>query len=367
MVPVLLALAAFGALTGCKGTVPTLQGAVDGLSESMKDLLGAPTLPGKYVQRIYAVHEDDRTWRFVPEADHPLETCREAIRGLAVADYGSWRESASVTTLLTAMADEHPSALVRAEALDSLTRMAPWTSAAVAPTERRATDGEAVAAIQKISDAHKLSADDAGAAADVADALNVLAAFRFDQANPLPQKIEPRILARESRKQLSTARGVLRALTGGAVDAFDADPRVREALDRALVATSASAIRMSLVAAASGSSEEIVRSAAVRDIAQAQPSQAARILGSVLANDDASSVRRDAARALQSFPEAEAVPELLPALADDRIEVRATAAASLGAVTGQTFGDDRLAWGRWWTTRSKAGAADAPASGGARK
>ena len=349
LVLLLVAAAAAGA---CKGPTPTLQGAFDGISESVSSLLGAKSLPGKYVQEIYAVHEDDKTWRFKADVTDALGQCCESIRGLGAADYASWRETAIVVNLLVVMSDEHPSALVRAESLDTLPRMFSWTSAAVSPTERRTTDDEMNQALDRIVAARKAPKDDPGVAADLADALNVVAAYRFDQARGLPEKIDVRRLARDARGQLKTTGRTLRQLTGGALGTGDADPRVRDALDRALVGTSASAIRLALVSAATGAANDTVRTAAVRDLEQARPDQAGRILGAVLQSDDSSSVRREAARALGSFPEAEAVPPLLAALSDDRFEVRATASASLAAVTGQTLGDDRRAWLRWWQSRS---------------
>lgn len=102
---------AAGALVGaagCQGTTPTLQGAIDGLTEGLREMLGATSLPGKYVQDIYACHVDDRAWRFRPDAEKPLDRTRTAVRGLATADYGSWRETAVVVSLLSAMSADHP-------------------------------------------------------------------------------------------------------------------------------------------------------------------------------------------------------------------------------------------------------------------
>lgn len=346
------------ALAACQGTTPTLQGVVDGIGSGIDSVLGAKTLPGKYAAEIYAIHVDDRTWRFQPDAADALERCREAVRGLSTADYASWRETAVVIELLASMADEHPSALVRAEALDSLARMSSWTHEALRESPRKVSEEDVVAALQRIIEGRKRDPADPDAAAELADALNVVAAHRFDRAKPLPEKPDRALLVRGSRTQLSMARSILKRMSGGALDGFDADPRVRDALDRVFVSSSAAAIRLAMVAAAVGGPTEVVRSTAVRDLVIVRPEQCARLLGTALRTDDASGVRREAARALGSLPEAEAVPELIEGIGDDRIDVRTTAAASLEAVTGQTFGDDRGAWVRWWEARR--GAATAP-------
>jgi HEAT repeat protein len=357
-------LGGLGLLAACAGQTPTLQGAMDELGSALGDLLGAESLPGKFVQEIYAIHEDDKAWRFRADADEPLERCCAAIRGLGTADYGSWREAAVVTRLVTAMSDEHPSSLVRAESLDTLAKLSTLTTAEEVQTARRSTEEQATQAMERIAGLRKGTIESADVAGDLAEALNTIAGFRFDQTNAFPAKLDQRVLARESHRQLVVSRRALRALTGGALDGHDADPRVREALDRALVTTCAAAIRLAHVSAASGAQDEIVRAAAVRDLEITQPEKSARILGVLLANDDATTVRREAARALGAFPEAECVPELIPALADDRSEVRAAAAASLNAATGQPLGDDRVAWTRWWQGRIAAAspAKDGPAS-----
>lgn len=351
------ALAAALALGACKGESPSLQSGIDRLAAQIDTALGAKTLPGKFVAEIYAVHADDRSWRFAPDADNALLRTCEAVRGLATADYESWRDTASVVRLLAALSADHPSALVRVDAIASLATMSSWTSAAVPATDRRADDGDVISAIQQITEAPRRAAGDPEVAPALADALNTLSAYRFDEAKTLGRDASRSLLQRGSSTQLVMASKVLGALTGGALDGFDADPRVREALDRALVSTSASAIRLAIISAAVGGPTDVVRSEAVRAIARSQPDQAARILGIVMRGDDVSAVRRDAARSLAAFPAADSVPELLDGLADDRMEVRATAAASLASVTGQSFGDDRGAWVRWWQSQ---GGATAP-------
>jgi hypothetical protein len=350
-----LALAAACAVS-CKGPTPSLQETIESLGDQFGVLVGAKTLPAKYVTEILAVHEDDRNWRLRTDLDDALERCRSAVRGLASADYGSWRETGVVVAMLTAMSEDHPSALVRAEALDTLAVMAPWTADAVPESDRQPSEADLVAALRTVADARGKSAagadSDAVFAADLAEALKTLGAYRFDRAKPLPAKVDRALLARGARSQLSTARAILRAVTGGALQGFDADPRVAAAADLALVGASASAIRLAIVSASVGGPNDIVRAAAVRVLRAARPDQASRLLGTILAGDEASSVRREAARVLGSYPEADAVPELLPALSDDRFDVRSSAAAALNACTGQNFGSDRLAWTKWWQARA---------------
>lgn len=347
-------------LAACKGG--GIHGAVDDLTTSIRDLLGAETLPGRYVDQIAAAHESETTWRFREDANRPLETTCEAVRLLAAADYGTWREAAFVTRLLTTMADEHPSSLVRVECLDALTKMFAWTSAAVTPPARRPPSQDVERALARISEARKDATRSPESAAAVAEALDTVAAFRFDETAELPAKLDLRALSRGSREQLVTARRLLRSLTGGVLEGYDADPRVREATDRALVSTSAAAMRLALISAATGAAEPIVRSTAVRNLERARPDSAARILSAVVTSDQQSSVRLEAARALGRFEPEQCVPALLAALGDDRYDVRAVAAASLAASTGQSFGDDRRAWAAWWQERSRAAPAPPDAS-----
>lgn len=351
---------AVGPLAGCAGETPTLQGAVDGIVGEVNQLLGAPSLPGAHLSTIAACHEA-KGWAFRPDVENAFEQTREAVRGLGTADYGTWRETALVLQVLTEMCQEHPSALVRVECLDTLGRIGAWTAAAVPATERRTSEPEVVAAIKRLTQAASGASDDPETSAEVAGAVNTLAAFRFDEGRSIPVDGGIRSVARLLRSQLNTSRSVLRALTGMRIAAFEADPRVRDALDRAWVSTGAAAVRSALLHAAVADTEEIVRRAAARDLAVMRPDAGPEVLGVVVVEDGATAVRREAARALGAWPAERAVPFLLPALSDDMPEVRGAAQASLSSVSGQALGEDRNAWTRWWQARSDA----APAPDGA--
>ena len=130
---VLVALAA-----GCKGDGWKLQDTMDSLIGDIDSLFGKSSMPGRYIQQIQDVHERNN-WRFLPDAEEPLEKTRTAVRALATCDYASWAEAAAVVEIVSSMADEHPSSLVRAEALDTLTHIAPWTLKAVVPAAQPAT------------------------------------------------------------------------------------------------------------------------------------------------------------------------------------------------------------------------------------
>lgn len=74
------------------------------------------------------------------------------------------------------------------------------------------------------------------------------------------------------------------------------------------------------------------------------------MLSTVLYYDGFASVRREAAVALASYPREIAVPILIEGLRDEMADVRGAAGRSLESLTGETFGEDRTAWVRWWQT-----------------
>lgn len=349
-------------LGACAGESPTLQGAVDSVVAEVSSLLGTTSLPGRHLATLAACHEA-RGWRFRPDVEDAFPRTLEAVRGLATADYATWREAALVLQVLTTMSEEHPAALVRIECLDTLATIGKWTTAAVPATERRTTEPEVVAAIKRLNEAVGGDAKDPAVVASVAETVDVLAAFRFDESRALPAAgpgADPRGTARTLRSQLNTSRGVLRALTGARLAAFETDPRVRDALDRAFVSVGASAARSAALFAAAGDPDELVRAAAARDLAALRPAPGPAVLGMLLAGDASTSVRREAARFLSAWPAEQTVPALLPGLSDDMPEVRAATVASLASVTGQSFGDDRTAWLRWWQGRTGGAAAPPP-------
>ena len=360
----LLAALALGcALAGgaaCQSSKPwTLQDQFAEVVGDIERLLGASSLPGRHLAAIRDVH-DRKSWTFRPDAENPLEVTREAVRALRAADYATWAEAALVVQVLSSMADEHPSALVRAEALDSLTQMAPWTFDAEVPAGRTATDAEVIEALKTLKEARGKDDSDPHLSFQVASAVGTLAVFPFDAGEVVPQDADEATAARDASARLRTARGVLLALTGSTLEGFHADPDVRTALDRAYVSVSASVIRLTLAKAALADATDATRTAAVRNLAVVKPPSGASLLVRVLRGDRVASVRREAALSLARWPAEEGVPSLVDALADDMPEVRGAAARSLSEVTGQSFGDDRAAWTRWWQARSAGAAPAAP-------
>jgi hypothetical protein len=139
-------------------------------------------------------------------------------------------------------------------------------------------------------------------------------------------------------------------MSGRSLDGFLGDPGMHDALEVAHPSLSAAVIRLTLVKASLADAAEATRSAAVRDLAKLGQKEGGTVLRRVLIYDGYSSVRREAAKALSAYPPAVAVPALIEGLTDEMADVRGAAAGALEAVTGQTFGDDRGAWLRWWQT-----------------
>jgi hypothetical protein len=336
-----------GLAGGCQSEGLNLNAAVHDLMGDVDRLLGAKSPPGRHLAVLRDVHES-KSWTFSPEASDPLGKTRKAVRGLSESDYATWGEAALVVQVLSSMADEHTSALVRVEALDALTALAPWTLEAALPPGRAVTEPEVISALRVVKEARERSDQDAAFAFDVAQAVDTLGAYRYEQGRDLPADAGPATVAREHGSRLKTARGVLLAFTGSTLEGFQADPTVREALDRAHVNVASSVIGLTLTKAALGDPAETVRTTAVRAMERVRLDGAAPVLRLVVAHDPATSVRREAAAALGRWPPADAVPALIPALADDMAEVRSAAARSLREATGESHSDDRAAWTRWW-------------------
>jgi len=185
-------------------------------------------------------------------------------------------------------------------------------------------------------------------AAEVLTAVRALASFRFD-ADAAPAPGAPLSLAsRRFSGKLRNVRGVLLALTGSTLEGFRADPEIRDALDRAYVAMSASVVRATFATTLTGDASAVVRATAADHVGDLQLAGQTTELARSLRDDTSSSVRRASATALGQFPMAAAVPALIEGLYDDMPDVRGAAGRALEATTGETFGTDRAAWQRWW-------------------
>jgi hypothetical protein len=329
---------------------------VDTLLADVEALLGSSSGPGRYLLEIRDLKEPE-SWAFKADAEDPLERTRRAVRALATCDYASWAESALVVEILSSMADEHPSSLVRAEALDTLARLAVWTFRAESPTDHPSTNAEMIEAVKVLKSALGKDDSDAAMTFQVTAAVATLATYPFDRVELGADAGSHAVAAREHSSQLRRlARGALRAINGRGLEGFLADPGVREALDEAFVSVSADVIRLTLAKAALADPAETTRAAALRDIGNLAYEDSAAVAGLALRHDPYASVRREAARALRGYPVETAAPHLLDALTDEMADVRGAAAASLAILTGQDFGDDRAGWVRWWQSRARGAA-----------
>jgi hypothetical protein len=344
------ALAAVCLAAGCSSDGIKLQDAMDSVVGDVEKLLGKASLPGKYLKQIRDVHET-KNWNFRPDAEDALETTRTAVRALATCDYPSWAETAFVVEILSSMADEHPSALVRSESLDTLTHIAPWTLKAVVPADQPTTLDDVTDGLKVLKNAVGKDDSDTALAAQVATAVVALGNYPFDRIDaPAPGAADTAALTRTFATQLRTSRRALRAINGRALEGFQGDTSVKEALDRAYVSLSACVIRLTLLKAALGDPSETTRVAALRDVGLVVPEGGGPVLREVLLHDGSASARREAAKSLAKYPRPVAVPPLIDVLAYELIEVRNAASRSLETISGQTFGDDRAAWVKWWQT-----------------
>jgi hypothetical protein len=341
-----VALVALGA---CKSGA-TLQGAAESLIGDIDDLFGGKS---PVVKRLVAIRDANErnglTLR--KDVEDPLEITRKAVRELGKCDYPTWSEAALVVEKLSSMGDAHESSLVRIECLDTLTRMAPWTFAAASVTipDHPSTDSEKFDAFKTLKDAVGKTDDDPALAVAATQAVSVMTAFPFSRVEP-PNSAgaDNAAAARAYHRNLREVRAALGAMTGRSLLGFQADPSMRDALESAYPALSASVIRLTIIKAALADASDVARCAAIRDLASISPAEGGPALRRILLYDGYASVRREAARALAKYPSPVSVPALIEGLADEMADVRGTAAGSLEAITGQTFGDDRGAWLRWW-------------------
>lgn len=324
-----------------------LQGTVDSITSDVEALFGAASPPAKYLAELGAIH--DGSWGFRPDVDSPLQRTRDAVRALGTCDFSTWGETGYTIQVLARMAEEHPSSLVRAEALDTLTKMSSWTFAAYEPVPQATSHTDMIEALKVLKTADRKNDTDAELTAQVRGAVTAVAAYPFDRVELAPlERADVRASARAHAERLRIARGTLRSLAGPSLAGFEADPGVREALDRAYVALSGSVIRLSMLRAVLGDPAETTRSAAAHDIAVLVVPDAVPVLRTVLIFDGFASVRREAAVSLSVYPREAVVPILIEGLGDEMADVRGAAGRSLEAVTGEAFGDDRAAWVRWW-------------------
>lgn len=357
--PILALTLALGAAASCKSGGPSMQSLVGDLKAQIDAVFGAKSLPGRHLGDIEAAHESViNPWRLRADQPDALMRTSNAVQALATCEYARWEESAIAVHILSSMAEKHPSALIRATAFDTLARMGEWAipaaDLAVAPT----TENDVKDAITRLRNAARAPAGDASASADVARAVSVFASYRFDTQVAPPEGADFRNVGRILVAHFNMANTVLGALTSDVVVSYAADPAVHDALELGRVTVSASAIRAGLLAGATADPSEIVRAAAVRNLAVIRPEIGAAVLSAAVRRDLASAVRREAARALGSYPAAESVPALLDALGDDMPDVRSAAAQSLRALSGQDFREDRALWRRWW----QSGGASAPSA-----
>jgi hypothetical protein len=324
-----------------------LQGTVDSIAGDVEALFGASSPPAKYLAELGAIH--DGSWGFRPDVESPLQRTRDAVRALGTCDFATWGETGYTIQLLARMAEEHPSSLVRAEALDTLTKLATWTFSAYEPVPQATSHADMIESLKVLKTADRKNDTDAELTAQVRGAVTAVGAYAFDRVELAPlDRADRRASARAYAERLRIARGTLRSLAGPSLAGFEADPGVREALDRAYVALSGSVIRLSMLRSVLGDPAEATRTAAAHDIAVLVVPDAAPVLRTVLIFDDFASVRREAAVALAAYPREAVVPILIEGLGDEMADVRGAAGRSLETVTGETFGDDRAAWVRWW-------------------
>lgn len=337
----------------CAGDGAGLQGSLDGVMDTVNTALSGGELAGDHIEAIRSVHEETG-WRFRPDADGALETTREAVRGLADSDYGTWSETALATQILSSMAEEHPAGLVRAEALDSLARMAGWTLEREVDTGDWATEPEMIGALQVLRDATGLdAAEHPEMVFQVADAIRTVGAFDFEAGVNLDKLRGRGALGRRLASQLRNARGVLFALTSKTMDGFRGEPEVRDAAERSCLRLSATVIRLTITSASLNDAQAATRATAVRHLRAAHSPVAGNVLQRILEDDADAAVRRQAATSLGSYDLDQAFPILLQALTDDMPEVRGAAARSLEGLSGLRLGEDRAGWLEWWRGRGR--------------
>jgi len=340
-------LLALAALVACKSGV-SLQSTAESLVGDIDDLFGGRSPVVKHLVAIRRANE--RNGLVLNKGvEDSFEITRTAVRDLGKCNYPTWSEAALVVAVLSSMADAHESSLVRAECLDTLARVAPWTFAAVVQPDHPSTEAEKFDAFKTLKDAVGKTDADPELTAAATEAVTVMTNFPFARVDPAVSAAGDNVAAsRPYHRNLREARAALGAMTGRSLIGFAGDPGMRDALELAYPALSSAVIRLSLIKAALADPSEPTRCAAVRDVAQSDAAEGGPALRRVLLHDGYASVRREAARALKTYPTAVSVPALIEGLADEMADVRGAAVASLEAISGETFGDDRAAWLRWW-------------------
>jgi len=325
-----------------------IAGAIGG----MEDWFGGGDLPSEHLEELRALHQPG-TWKLRADVDGGLEDAREAVRALGESDYSTWRDAGIVTQVVSSIAIDHTASLMRVEALDTLAHIAPWTIAAAQPAEVAATEEDVIDALKIVRKAQGKNDTEPLLTAQVLHAVRVLGSFRFDGAEPVAAGVPLRTAARRHGSRLRNARGVLLAFTGSTLEGFRADPEISAAMDRAYVSLSAAVIRATFATSLLGDKKPTVRATAGRHTGALRLDGGAPELSRSLVHDLSSSVRRASATAMGNYPAAIAVPSLIEALYDDMPEVRGSASRALSTCTGQSFGDDRGGWRRWWQEKQK--------------
>lgn len=347
----------------CADTAASLNKGLVSISSELEELLSGERKPNEHLDRIRSVHLPN-SLTFDPAVEHPVEDVREAIRGLAAADYGTWRDAAFALQVLSSLAIEHPVALIRTEALDAVASMAYWTFEAEVENGNWATEAQLLSALRELSDVARSGVVDDDTSRRLADAVRTASAFDFETSNPLPDSVSGRVLGRDFARRLRHVRAVLLPVTGRVIEPYLSDPEVLSAADRCCASLSASIVRLTLSAAVLTDESVTTRTAAARLLGNVQFAGARVALRRVLREDPDAAVRREALQSLARHGIDRVGDALIGALDDDTASVRGAAARQLQSLSGQDFGDDRRAWRNWWDQRSGAPEDAAPVETG---
>ena len=99
--------------------------------------------------------------------------------------------------------------------------------------------------------------------------------------------------------------------------------------------------------------KESVRAAAVEALGKTKSPRAIKALAGVLKNDEVP-VRGSATVAMGEIGSFRAVKPLINALSDKSGCVREAAAMGLAHITGKSFGEDQVAWDKYWEDNKEA-------------
>ena len=99
--------------------------------------------------------------------------------------------------------------------------------------------------------------------------------------------------------------------------------------------------------------KESVRASAAVALGKMKSPRAIKALASVLSNDELP-VRVSAAVAMGEIGSPRAVKPLIKALSDKSGCVREAAASGLAHITGKNFGEDQVAWNKYWEENKEA-------------